>query len=104
MEKSLEALQSDLAEIKAKIEKCDQFMEKASPEQKEKLNARRCKYEAQRDRLAVAIDVVSGRAYAIYDIDGKLTVIKPDSEGVAKLIRTAEDYGARATKLTSKIL
>jgi len=99
MEKSLEALQADLATVKLKIQKCDDLMEKATEEQKKQLEGRRLKYEAQRDRLLVAIDVVSDRVYAIYDIDGKLTVVKPNSEGVAKLIRAAEDYGARATKL-----
>jgi hypothetical protein len=99
VEKSLDALAMDMAMVKEKIQKCDELMPKATAEQKQELEARRLKYEAQRDRLAVAIDVVGGRAYAIYDIDGKLTVIKPNSEGVAKLIRTAEDYGARATKL-----
>jgi len=102
MEKSLEALQSDLVETKAKIEKCDQFMDRATPEQKKQLDARRRKYEARRDRLTVAIDIISGRSYILYDIDGALTVVKPNSEGAARLIREAENYGARATEVTAK--
>lgn len=104
MEKSLEALQLDLAEVKAKIEKCDHLKEKASPAQKEKLDARRKKFEAQRDRLAIALDLVSGRSYALWDINDHLTVVKPKSEGVAKLIKAAEGYGARATEVKATLL
>jgi len=99
MDKSLEAIQSDLVAVKAVIEKCDQLKEKATAEQQEQLSARRTKLEARRDRLAVALDVVTGRAYAIWDINDELTVVKPNSEGTARLIKTAEEYGARATEV-----
>jgi len=98
MEKSLEALQSDLAEIKAKIEKCDQLMGKASPEQKEKLVTRRLEYEAQRDRLTLAIDLLKGRACGIINEDGQPYIIKP-KDSLAQVIKVAEEYGARIVSI-----
>ena len=101
MNKSLEAIQAELNEVKTKLEKCYEFQSKAGPEQKKQLDTLRLKLEAQRDRLAVAMDVISGRDYIVHDIDGKLTVVRP-SENTAKLIKAAEDYGARVTELAQE--
>jgi len=100
MDKSLEAIQSDLAAVKAMIEKCDHLKEKGTEEQQKQLDTRRTKLEARRDRLAIALDLLSGRAYAIWDINNELTVVKP-SPGTARLIQAAEEYGARATEIQS---
>lgn len=98
MNKSLEAIQAELNEVKAKLGKCDELQAKAAGEQKKRLGAFRIKLEARRDRLATALDILSGRDYVIYDIDGELAVVRP-SENTAKLIKAIEEYGGRVTQL-----
>jgi len=98
MEESLKVIQSDLDELKAKLEKCHQLQPKANNEQKKQLDAVRFKLEAQRDRLAVAMDIISGRDYVVYDIDGDLTVVRP-SGNTAKLIKAAEECGGKVKEL-----
>ena len=93
-----DSLQSNLDELQAKLEKCHQLQAKASNEQKKQLDAVRFKLEAQRDRLAVAMDIISGRDYVVYDIDGDLTVVRP-SENTAKLVKAAEECGAKVKEL-----
>lgn len=94
---SIEALQVELGEVKDKLKKCFELEGKATGDQKNQLRNLYTKLQSRRDRLVVAIDIVSGRDYILHDIDGQLTVERP-SEGTAKLIKVAEEYGAKVKK------
>lgn len=98
MKEIIKVIQSGLDNLKARLEKCYQLQPKASNEQKKQLDVVRLKLEAQRDRLAVVLDIISGRDYVVYDIDGDLTVVRP-SENTAKLIKAAEECGGKVKEL-----
>lgn len=98
MKEIMKVIQLTLDELKAKLEKCYQLQSKASNEQKKQLDVVRLKLEARRDRLAVALDIISGRDYVVYDIDGALAVVRP-SENTAKLIKAVEECGCKVKEL-----
>lgn len=98
MKEIMLVIQARLANLKAKLEKCYQLQPKANSEQKKQLDVVRLKLEAQRDRLAVALDVISGRDYVVYDIDGGLAIVCP-SENTAKLIKAVEECGCKVKEL-----
>jgi hypothetical protein len=98
MEKSIAAIQEELAEVNNKIKMCDELKSEATQEQKKLLEERRLKYEAKRDRLALALDILEGRAFGMYDVDGRLTILKP-SESTAELLTIAQGMGAKVTRV-----
>ena len=92
--KSEEVLQSEIDRIKVKIFDCDQFLEKATGDQKKMLETKRVELEALRDRREVALDLVAGRAFNLHTVDGSIVVVQP-SEWTSKMLKKTEEMGAK---------
>ena len=96
--KTTEYLEQELTEVRQKIEECFEFLHKDLPDdKKERLMKAYTKLETERDRIAIALDILNGRAFLIHEHNGQLSIIKP-SEKTAKLLAVAEQYGGKVTK------
>jgi len=91
----MEQLKDELNAIRGKLDQCAKLEEKATPAEKKQLNVIYAKLEAHRDRVAVCLDIMDGKAYVVKDVGGKLVVVQP-SENTAELVKAAEECGARA--------
>lgn len=90
----MEKLKEELDTIRGKLDQCAKLEEKATPAEANQLKAIYAKLEARRDRIAVCLDILDGKAYVVKELGGKLVVVQP-SENTAKLIKVAEECGAR---------
>lgn len=103
IEKVIVAIDEQLQETHKKIEQCERLRAgKVSPEQKKMLDKAYNLLESMRDRLSVAKDILEGRAFLVYEVDKRLTIVKP-SEQTAKLIAAAQEYGAKIKSYALKM-
>jgi hypothetical protein len=95
--KSIDALLEDLGMIKQKIESCDTKLATAQGEEVRKYQDARASLEAIRDRITASLDLMSGRAFTAQYGEG-VYIFKPEPS-LAKLLKVAEEAGARVSKV-----
>jgi hypothetical protein len=98
--KSIDALLEDLQMIKQKIESCDAKLATAQGKEVRKYQDARAYLEAVRDRITTSLDLMSGRAFTVQYGEG-VHIFKPEPS-LAKLLKVAEEAGARVSKVTKK--
>lgn len=92
--KSEEILQEEIGKVKKAIAECDRLFEHADTVQQQKLKEKRSGLEALRDRRTSALDLVMGKNFNLYTIEGSMVIVQP-SEWTAKMVKAAEERGAR---------
>lgn len=95
---TVKALRSVLSQLQFDRGKAQLYINKAkSEEQRNKIVTLRNNLESRANRVEMATEVLSGRSFIVYDVNGELTLVKP-SEQTAKLIEEAEKHGAVVSK------
>jgi len=82
-------INEELARTREVINKAQEYEKQASPEQKQQLDEIYKKNTAKRDRLAIALDILEGRSFVVYDHEGELTILRP-GEKTSKLLDEVE--------------
>ena len=102
MEEILKQLTDYQVQIHNKVTSAEGMLANIKGTQLEKeLSASLDYFKAVTARLAVCIDILEGRAFVLYQEEGSkdLIVARPN-ESTAKLIKKAEELGARLTEFT----
>lgn len=73
-------------------------LSKTPPERKERAEDIINYLEARKMRVVICKDILNGRAFVAYDVDGDLVVVQP-GDTTAMLVLAAEEHGCRVTKL-----